>query len=63
MTHDQQTVLSAYDDIVKKLFCTLFDAYAQDEGDANQEKLADQRFAVGVAAARRARDRAVGLSA
>jgi hypothetical protein len=63
MTDDQQTVRAAYDETVKKLFFSLFDAYAQAGGDAGQEQEADQHFVTGIGSARRARDRALSLAA
>jgi hypothetical protein len=63
MNHDQQSVLAAYDDAIKKLYATLFDAYAQAAGDPAQEQQADQNFKQGVGFAQRSRDRAVALLA
>ena len=63
MNHDQQNVLAAYDDTIKRLYGTLFDAYAQAGGDPAQERQAEQNFTTGVGLARRSRDRAVTLVA
>jgi len=62
MNHDQQTLLSAYDETIKHLYSTLFDQYAQAAGDERQEEEAEQRFTIGIVLARRARDRAITLS-
>jgi phage terminase small subunit len=61
MNHDQQSVLAAYDDTIKKLYCTLFEQYVQAAGDAAQEQQAEQHFKTGVGLAQRTRDRAVAL--
>jgi hypothetical protein len=61
MTQDQQNILAAYDDAIKKLYATLFDQYAAAGGDSAQEQLAEQNFKKGVALAQRSRDRAVTL--
>ena len=61
LNHDEQTVLAAYDDAIKKLYATLFEQYAEAGGDASQEKQADENFRRGVDLARRTRDRAVAL--
>jgi hypothetical protein len=63
MSHDQQTVLSAYDDVVKKLYATLFDSYVTAGGDANEQQQAEQRFSNGLTLARQSRDKAVALTA
>ena len=63
MNHDQQNILAAYDDAIKKLYATLFDEYAQAGGDPAQEQQAERRFTTGVGLARRSRDRAVTLVA
>lgn len=63
MDSDKQTISAAYDDMIKKLYWALFDQYAEAAGDATQEQQAEQHFAVGIALARRARDRAFTLSA
>lgn len=62
MTLDQQSILAAYNDAIKKLFVTLFEQYAEANGDAAQEQQAEQRYAAGIGFARRARDRAVTLA-
>jgi hypothetical protein len=61
MDHDQQSILAAYDDEIKKLYATLADGYAAASGDLAQEQEAEQNFKRGVGIARRARDRAVTL--
>lgn len=61
LNHDQQSIVAAYDDAIKKLYGTLFEQYASAGGDAAQEKLADENFSRGVGLARRSRDRAVAL--
>jgi hypothetical protein len=63
MSHDQQSVLAAYDDAVKKLYATLFDQYIGAGGDAAQEQQAETHFTTGLALARKARDRAIALVA
>lgn len=63
MNHDQQNILAAYDDAIKKLYATLFDQYAQAGGDPAEEQQADQNFKKGAGLAQRARDRAVTLVA
>jgi hypothetical protein len=63
MDHDQQTILSAYDEAVKKLYWTLLEQYAQAAGDPQQEQQSDQHFSAGVELARRSRDRALKLAA
>jgi hypothetical protein len=63
MNHDQQNILAAYDDAVKKLYATFFDQYIQAGGDPAQEQQAEQHFTTGVEIARRSRDRALALMA
>jgi hypothetical protein len=63
MNHDQQTVVAAYDDAIKKLYATLFEKYIEASGDPAQEHQAEQHFTTGVGLAQRARDRAVTLLA
>jgi|HubBroStandDraft_6_1064221.scaffolds.fasta_scaffold1421791_2 hypothetical protein len=61
MNHDQQSILAAYDDAIKKLYATLADGYAAAAGDLTQEQAAEQNFKRGVGIAQRARDRALTL--
>ena len=63
MNPDQQLIQSAYEDAIKRLYATLFDAYAAAGGVPEQERQADQNFAAGVSSARRSRDRAIALLA
>jgi hypothetical protein len=63
MNPDQQLIQSAYDDAIKHLYATLFDAYAAAGGAPEQERQADQNFTTGVSSARRSRDRAITLLA
>jgi hypothetical protein len=63
MNPDQTLIQSAYQDAIKQLYDKLFQAYEEAGGDAAQQKLADQRFTVGVGLARSSRDRAVALLA
>ena len=63
MNPDQQLIQSAYEDAIKRLYGTLFDAYAAAGGVQAQEQQADQNFTAGVAFARRSRDRATALLA
>jgi hypothetical protein len=63
MNHDQENILAAYDDAIKKLYVTLFDRYVEASGDAAQEQQAEQHFTTGVELARRARERALTLIA
>ena len=62
MNPDQKLIQSAYEDAIKKLYCTLFDNYSQSGGDQAQQQ-ADQAFSTGVGFARKSRDRAVALLA
>ncbi len=48
MSHDQQTVLAAYDDAVKKLYATFFDQITSAGGNAAQEQQAEQHFTTGL---------------
>jgi len=61
MNHDQQTILAAYDEAVRKLYATLFEKYVEVGGDATGEQQAEQQFTTGFGLARRARDRALAL--
>jgi hypothetical protein len=63
MNPDQQFIQSAYEDAIKRLYATLFDAYAAGGGVTEQERQADQNFTAGVSSARRSRDRAIALLA
>lgn len=63
MTHDQQTVLAAYDDAIRKAYTALFEAYVVAGGNAAQEQQADQRFTAAVGIARKSRDSALALTA
>ncbi len=62
MNHDQQIILAAYDDAIKRLYAALFGQYVEAAGDSAQLEQADQHFMAGLALARRARDRAVALA-
>jgi hypothetical protein len=62
MSHDQQTVLAAYDDAVRKLYATFFDQFTSAGGNAAQEQQAEQHFTTGLGIARRVRDRALTLA-
>jgi len=61
MNRDQQSLLAAYDDQIKKLYAMLADGYTVAGGDLTQEQAAEQNFKRGVGIAQRARDRAVTL--
>jgi len=61
MNHDQQNILAAYDEAIKKLYATLFDCFVEAGGDSAQQQQAEQNFTKGVGFAQRARDRAMSL--
>jgi hypothetical protein len=61
MNPDQKLIQSAYEDAIKRLYATLFDAYTAAGGDQVQEQQADRNFSTGVTFARRSRDRAISL--
>ena len=63
MSHDQQTVLAAYDAAVQKLYATFLDQVIQAGNDTGQQQLAEQHFITGLADARRVRDVAIRLAA
>jgi len=63
MNPDQQLIQSAYEDAIKRLYATLFDAYTAAGGVQQQEQQAERNFTTGVALARRSRDRAIALLA
>jgi hypothetical protein len=60
---DRTTIQSAYQEAVKKLYATLFDAYLTAGGGADLKKAADDHFSAGLTVARTSRDRALALVA
>ncbi len=63
MTHDQQTVLKAYDDAVQKLYATFLDQTIPAGATQAGETEAEQHFGKGLQTARFVRDRALQLTA
>jgi hypothetical protein len=61
MNPDQNLILSAYEDAIRRLYAGLFQAYEDAGGDAAKQRDAGQHFTAGVGIARSSRDRAIDL--
>ena len=57
---DQQIITQAYEEKVKLLFSTFFDAWSLAK-DADEKTKSEQRFQRGIQLARQARDRAIAI--
>jgi len=58
---DQDIINGAYEDAVKKLFDVFFQSFVDANGKESDIDTAKQEFKAGLAAARTARDTAIGL--
>lgn len=59
--NNQEIIEAAYQNAVKDLFAMFFDSLTAANGDEDQERRADERFARGIAIAKNARTRALRL--
>jgi hypothetical protein len=61
MEKDQEAICLAYADTLCSLYVQMFDSYVTANGSQSDEKNADDAFRLGLAIARKARNRALAL--
>ena len=57
---DQQIITKAYEDTIQRVFTTFYQGYMLAKSDEEQ-RVAEQKFAVGIKFAREVRDRAIAI--
>ena len=57
---DQQVISKCYEDTIQRVFTTFYQAYVIAKSDEEQ-RVAEQKFSVGIKFAREVRDRAIAI--